>query len=110
MARDLALRTPISRLPRFQFRVRVLIVVEALSALMMAYVGSYYRLSRRGMDEAQKYGLPGFLFVPMADAAESRDLGYHYAIATFYEPLNWIDRMFFGTPSPWLSIHWRLSG
>jgi len=85
-------------------------VLVALCSLLMAYAGTYYHLSRRGMHEAREFGIPGFLYVPFAEAAESEDLTRHYALATFYAPLNRVDRAIFGAPSPWISIMWRLSG
>jgi len=85
-------------------------MIVALCSVPSAYVGTYHRLSRRGMHEAQDVGLPGFLYVPFAEAAKSEDLTLHYALALFFEPLNRIDRALFGVPSPWLSIMWRLSG
>ncbi len=79
---------------------------------LLAYVGSYHRLSRRGVREAQEYGFPGFLYIPGAEAATSGNLMRHYALATFYAPLNWIDQAIFGAPSPvWtMCIMWHLSG
>jgi hypothetical protein len=62
------------------------------------------------MHEAREVGLTGFLYVPFAEAAASEDLTWHYALATSYTPLNRIDRAISGTPSPWISIMWRLSG
>jgi hypothetical protein len=90
--------------------VRRLIVLVALCSLLFAYVGSYYCLSRRRMHEAPEFGIDGFLYVPFAEAAASEDLTRHYALATFYAPVNWIDRAIFGAPGPCLSIRWRLSG
>ena len=95
---------------RLQISLWRLIILVAISSAILAYVGSYYRLSRRGMDEARDYGLPGFLYVPFAAASASEDLRPHYALAYFYSPLNWVDRAVFGVPSPWIYITWRLSG
>jgi hypothetical protein len=86
-----------------------MVAVAGLS-LAFAYVGSYYRLSRRGMSEAPVYGYRGFLYVPFAEAAASEDLTRHYCLAAFYAPLNWVDRQFFGGESPVVCIIWRLSG
>jgi hypothetical protein len=95
---------------RFQYRLRSLIVSVAGLSLALAYVGSYYRLSRRGMREASVYGLAGFLYVPFEDAAASEDLTRHYWLATFYSPVNWIDHHLLGGGSPTQCIIWRLSG
>jgi hypothetical protein len=101
---------PTSSTRRLRISLRKLIILVALSSLPLAYVGSYYRLSRRGIQEGQEYGIDGFLFVPFVEAAASQSLTRHYALATFYAPLNWIDRMIFGAPTPWINITWRLSG
>jgi hypothetical protein len=85
-------------------------IVVAVSSFVLAYVGSYYRLSRRGMLEATEYGVPGFLYVPIEEASASEDLSRHYAFAMAYAPLNWIDRNIFGAPPPAWCIMWRLSG
>ncbi len=85
-------------------------VVVAIAAFGFAYVGDYYHLSRRGMREAAEYGIPGFLYVPVREAAATEDLGRHYELATLYAPLNWVDRAIFETPSPVICIMWRLSG
>lgn len=95
--------------PRFQFRLRTLLFAVVIFALASAYLGSYYRLSRRGLREAREYGLAGFLYVPFEDAAVAEDLSLHYRLAVFYSPANWIDRQFFGSPGPTLGITWGLS-
>ncbi|AGA24738.1 hypothetical protein Sinac_0290 [Singulisphaera acidiphila DSM 18658] len=95
---------------RLKISLRRLIGIVIVCSLMFTYAGSYYRLSRRGMHQAQEFGLPGFLYVPFEDAAASENLTWHYTLATFYAPINWIDRAVFGAPSPWISITWRLSG
>jgi len=89
--------------------MRKRIGLVALTCLLLAYVMSYYRLSRRGISEAKDYGFDGFLYVPCVRAAASEDLTRHYAMATFYAPLNWIDRALLGAPSPWMCLM-RLSG
>ncbi len=99
--------------PCFQYRLRTLIVVIAGLSLALAYGGTYHRLSRRGMEEASTVGLPGFLYVPLQEAAASEDLTRHYWLATFYSPANWIDQHLFGDhlrKSPIRCIMWRLSG
>jgi hypothetical protein len=82
----------------------------ALMAVVMAYVSSYYRLSRRGMREAPEYGIPGFLYVPVEEAARHQDLSKHYALRIFYAPLNWLDRSILGAPPPGGGLLWRVSG
>jgi hypothetical protein len=74
---------------RFLLRhpVKVILVL-----VMLLYVGSYLVLSRRGMADMEKYHLVGFFYVPTEKAFESEDWeAAHYRIATFYQPLNWID-------------------
>jgi hypothetical protein len=95
---------------RFRFRLRTLILAVAALSLALAYVGSYYRLSRRGMREAGPYGLAGFLYVPVEEAAAMQSLSLHHALAAFYFPANWIDRRFFKGEAPVECIIWRLSG
>jgi hypothetical protein len=93
--------------------LRTLIVAIAGLSLALAYGATYYRLSRRGMREASAVGLPGFLYVPLQEAAASEDLTRHYRLAAFYAPANWIDQYVFGDhlrKSPIICIMWRLSG
>jgi hypothetical protein len=93
--------------------------------LLMAYVGSYIYLSRRGMREAQTFNLTGFLYVPIEEVLEIGELpehdrtgelpehygtfdlllSEHYRRATFYAPANWVDRTFFGGEGPVQSIN-----
>ena len=87
--------------PRFRCRVRTLIVTIAGLSLVFAYVGSYHRLSRRGLREASVYGSPAFFYVPWEEAIASRDLSRHYRLAAFYAPVNWVDRTLLGGPYPW---------
>ena len=68
--------------------------------LLATYVGSYYYLSRRGNDEAAKYGMEGFLYVPADEVFKRRDVALHHVLAVFYSPLNWFDHEFFGSPRP----------
>jgi hypothetical protein len=99
------------RLPCVLFSIRKMMLGVALMAVVMAYVSSYYRLSRRGMREAPEYGVPGgFLYVPFEEAARHHDLSRHYALRIFYAPLNWLDRTILGAPPPAGGILWRLSG
>jgi hypothetical protein len=97
-------------LRRPRLRLRTAFVAIAVLSLAMAYVGSYDRLKRRGLRQAADYGYDGFLYVPIEEASAAQDLSRHYAWATFYEPLNLIDRVVFGGPTHWVSFMWRLSG
>ncbi len=98
------------RLTRLGFTIRRMMLIVALTALVLSYFGSYYRLSRRGMHEAAELKLAGFLYVPFKEAAEREDLTRHYALMALYAPLNWLDRAVFGTPGPTTCIMRRLSG
>src|SRR5687768_6904939 len=62
-----ALCTLSQRIVRYRFQLRTLFLAITAAAILAAYVGSYYRLSRRGLAEAQRYGLAGFLYVPFAE-------------------------------------------
>jgi hypothetical protein len=99
----------VRRHPRWSPRSQIL-AVAALS-LALAYVGSYYRLSRRGIREAKPYGIPGFLYVPVQEVIPPpHDLSPHYRFAAFYAPLNWFDRLHFGGEYPAWCIMWEISG
>jgi hypothetical protein len=87
-------------------------LIDAIAglSLAMAYVRSYYRLSRRGKEEASVFGLKGsFLYVPFEEAPASEDLSWHFCLAIFCAPANWIDKPFFGGKSPPQRAIWRLS-
>jgi hypothetical protein len=99
------------RLIRVRFTVRRMMVGVVIAALGLAYVGSYYQLSRRGIREAADYGIDGFLYGPAAEAVARQDYPpWHHALTLGYAPLNWLDRKLFGAPSPASGIMWRLSG
>jgi hypothetical protein len=93
-------RAPIMRLPRVRFTVLRMMVVVVVAALFFSSVGSYYRLSRRGMREAAELQVPGFLYVSLREVTETEDLSRQYALAVLYAPLNWLDRHIFGSPGP----------
>jgi hypothetical protein len=95
--------------PRFQYRLRTLLFSIAGVSLALAYLGSYHRLSRRGMREARIISLLGFLYVSLEEVAVSKgDLARHHRLATFYSPLNWLDHHLFGSETPTLHAHWRI--
>jgi hypothetical protein len=91
---------------RPQFSLRLMLVLCVVFGLLFAYAGSYYRLSRRGMREAEEYGLAGFLYVPFEEAAAKKSLNRHHWIALFFTPANLVDQSAFGAPGPTLSITW----
>ena len=91
---------------KLQFSLRLMLVLCVVFGFLFAYSGSYYRISRRGMREAEETGLAGFLYVPFEDAAESKDLRGHRQLEIFFGPANWVDRKVFGGPDPITSITW----
>jgi len=95
---------------RFQFSLRTMLLVVLLLSILFSYVGSYYRLSRRGMREAAQYNSEWFLYVPAEEVFATEDLTQHHLRAWFFAPVNWIDRHLFGGPWPVGDISFRLSG
>lgn len=78
-------------------------------SIIVAYGTSYYRISRRGIEEAKDYGLIGFLYVPAEKVFASEDLSEHYRFARFYAPANLVDQSLFGGPPPVRSIMFRIA-
>jgi hypothetical protein len=99
----------IVRLPHFRFSLRGLLIAFAVIAVVLSYIGSYYRLSRRGIKEQLEYGMVGFLYIPFDEAARTRDLSRHRALVRLYAPLNWLDREFLGGNGPVTGIMWDLA-
>jgi hypothetical protein len=83
------------RLPRVRLSVLGMMIMVALLSPVCAYIGSYYRLSRRSMDEP--YSLPTILYVSHDEFLTRDGRVRHYTRATMYSPLNWLDRTIFGT-------------
>ncbi len=95
---------------RFQFSLRTLLLLVFVWSLLASYIGAYYRLSRRGVEEAADYGLEGcFLYVPTDRAMETQDLTEHYRRMRFFAPASWIDQHIFGGPPPIRGIIFELS-
>jgi len=94
---------------RLRIGLRRAAVLVFAWALILSYVGSYYRLSRRGMREAVDYGSPSFLYISAEECARPENDARHYARAILYAPLNWLDRKVFGVPGPNACLM-RLSG
>ena len=94
---------------RWQFSLRAMLYATVLASLLASYVGSYYRLSRRGMAEAAEYDMVSFLYVPAAEVFTSKDLSRHYLLCRLYAPLNWVDRVVFGGDYPVGGITFDLS-
>jgi hypothetical protein len=73
------------------------LLTACLALLLFAYVGSYFRLSRRGFAEAERSGMSGFHYFTAEHTDEWR-LKQH-ACAVLFAPLNKIDCCF-GTGMP----------
>ena len=86
--------------------MRLMLLLCVGFGLLFLYVGSYYRISRRGMREAEDTGLPGFLYVPFEEAASTHDLTRHHRLVVFFAPANWVDRTFLSGPGPIQNITW----
>jgi hypothetical protein len=67
---------------------------------MFTYGGAYCRLRNRGLEDARKFGIEGFFYVPIHANVTSEDMNRHVQLAVLFEPANWIDRNLFGGPSP----------
>jgi hypothetical protein len=90
--------------------VRRWMIVVGLAALAFAYLGSYYRLSRRGMDEAAAFGCDGsFFYISFDEAVRigNQANALHQARRSWYAPLNWIDRKIYGAPAPEVRIMFK---
>ena len=102
--------TDLSILLRFRrFRLRTLFICLTCFCALMAYSGTYYQLSRRGMVDAAEYEMDGFLYVPLHDVLASEDLSAHYRYCVVFAPVSWVDRNIFSGPSPIACIMFRLS-
>ena len=97
----------LKRFPR-RIRLRTLLVLVALSALLMAYAGRYIQLRERSRAETEEYGLVGILYAPAADVIETQDLSLHYRRCAIFAPANWVDRTFFGGDAPIACIMFSL--
>jgi len=67
-----------------RYGLRTLLIVFALAPPLVAYVGSYYALSRRGYAYADSVGSPGFWYVP---PETQRDVEQNAAYRHLYCPL-----------------------
>lgn len=94
---------------RLRLSPGTLLAGAILEGLFVVYVGSYYVLSRRGMQEAPSVGLDGyFLYVPFSQAQASHDLTRHRRLAAVYAPLNALDQAWFQGDRPAGHIMWTL--
>jgi hypothetical protein len=82
------------------------IILHVAVILLIAYVSSYFYVSRQRFREYQGQ-LPGFLYVSLESLRKDPEGHWrvkHTLLAYFYAPINTLDRDVFGGPSPWLSI------
>jgi hypothetical protein len=79
--------------------------------LLIAYVGSYAYLSRRGMREAETWGFKFFFYVPLDDPdLRKNDLTKQIRLVTFYAPVNWIDRTLLNGKQPCTAMDLSIAG
>ena len=91
-------------------RVTSQIVVLAFSIALVLYVGSYYYLSRKGMREAAAMHMEGcFFYTRLDEIPDKKNLAVHFFCVPLFAPINWIDRTFFGGPSPPMCVMFDLS-
>lgn len=85
--------------------------IAVVGFAMSVYIGSYLHLSRRGMEEAERLGMPYFFYCPLADLVPYQDLPLQHSWAVFvFDPINQIDRMWFGGSTPCHGVTWGFSG
>jgi len=94
---------------RFTFRLKHLLIVATCFAVLSAYLGSYYRLANRGREEAVRYDLDSFFYVPIDEVMRTHDLTKQRRLARFYAPAWAIDRLLFGGTPPVTSMMFRLT-
>jgi hypothetical protein len=74
-----------------RYKLRTLLILLAIGPPMLAYVGSYAVLSRRGYAFADSVGSPGFWFVP---PNTQRDVKKNNEYITLYWPLVRLEQFF----------------
>ena len=93
------------RRPWTTVRLATLLVCLVLFVGLTAYTGSYYFLSRRGMEE-MSVGAQGWAYVPydvlLREMYQGRDTSMkkHLLYERVYRPLSWLDNRVFGNPTP----------
>ena len=95
---------PISKRRWYQFSLRTLLIGVVLASLLVSYVGTYYRLSRRGMAETGEL----FFYVPVDEIHGPGDMWKHRWLKVLFYPANQIDRNIFGGPAPVIDVTWEL--
>jgi hypothetical protein len=97
------------RVQQPRLRIRPLAAALYLLVLFAPYLGSYAYLSRRGMREAQQYGMKSFLYMPAQEATGYEEMRRHYRLAAFFAPVNELDQALFGADAPVRCIYFGLS-
>jgi len=83
----------------YQFSLRTLLLSVVVASLLSSYVACYYRLSRRGMEEARQAEMEGFFYVPIDDIIAAGEVTpKHCLLLVLFCPANAIDHLLFGTP------------
>jgi hypothetical protein len=88
----------------YQFRLRTLLIGVLLASLLASYVGTYYRLSRRGVAESGEL----FFYVPADELHGPEDMWKHRWLKVLFYPANQIDRQCFDGPTPVIDVTWEL--
>jgi len=96
---------PTPKRRRFQFSLRTLLAGALLVALLASYIGTYYRLSRRGMAESGEL----FFYVPVGEIHGPEDLWKHHWLRVLFYPANQIDQEVLGGPAPVIDVTWELT-
>jgi len=78
----------------FRYRLRTLLILFALAPPLVAYVSSYYVVSRRGYADVDRYGLKGFYFVLPGTVPDWKERNQRFN--RFYYPLIQLE-LFLGT-------------
>jgi len=105
------LATKNDRWPIVRLRWGRILALVIVLPLLLAYVGSYAYLSRRGMHDAEGAGLKFFFYVPLDNPDLRRnDLSRQMQFVNLYRPLNWVDRTFFGVTHPCTGMTLTLAG
>ena len=73
----------------FWTRRRRVVLAVVLMALLFAYVGSYWVLSRRGYAQSKPLNVGGFYYFPPVDSDSWRT--WNYGLVIFYGPINAVD-------------------
>ena len=79
------------------------IVFHAMVIFLIAYVASYFYISRLRIEQYKQGRFPGFLYVAPASVSDDPDSNWRVKnglLNLFYTPINKLDQAVLGTPSP----------